>query len=319
MSETRDTSVNDVNTADEKKADVTPYISKQKDSHVQEKSNFVMPLILLVVSVIVIVATFYEDEYRNLVASVEGNDDVAVVSDDITETAAQSATQSDKPGILAAEAEVTAETGTQEDTTVADKTTVAEASQESTSGASGEVSRSDDIATDTQNSTADAAGSSGEETIAASPDQKTAEIPEVTAAPAATSTAIAENKAAIVKPSADKVYPDPRDSYVRYQQESQKQHELYQQRAAMMQQHRDELQARRNQRQQAMDHYRDQRSREYEALKAIYVQAQQKRSVDMDKIRQIHEQIEALHRELHDMINKSAARPVPGPLKESQI
>ena len=50
--------------------------NKHNDNQIKSsKSNIVIPLMLLLISAIVIIATFYEDEYRNLIAQTDQKTD----------------------------------------------------------------------------------------------------------------------------------------------------------------------------------------------------------------------------------------------------
>jgi len=66
------------NNAETKTTEAAPYMKKDSqntDTTEPSKSNLVIPLLLLLVSGIVIVATFYEDEYNNLVADADSISD----------------------------------------------------------------------------------------------------------------------------------------------------------------------------------------------------------------------------------------------------
>ena len=56
-----------------------------------------------------------------------------------------------------------------------------------------------------------------------------------------------------------------------------------------------------------MNKYREQRAQEYQSLKAVYIQAQQQRDSDIQKIRQIHQQLDKLRRELHETMSKQSS------------
>ena len=74
-----------------KTVDTAPYLKKDKQSAKQSesvKSNIVIPLVLLLVSAIVIIATFYEEEYKDLVAKADS------VTDSIEKTEAADLTTS---------------------------------------------------------------------------------------------------------------------------------------------------------------------------------------------------------------------------------
>jgi cytoskeletal protein RodZ len=60
-------------------ADTAPYMKKDNTPE-SSKSNIVIPLILLIVAVIVIVATFYKAEYSNMTAEKSSDADPAEVS-----------------------------------------------------------------------------------------------------------------------------------------------------------------------------------------------------------------------------------------------
>jgi septal ring factor EnvC (AmiA/AmiB activator) len=62
--------------AAKKTVDTAPYMKKDSTTE-PSKSNIVIPLVLLVVSAIVIFATFYTDEYNNLVADTNSKSDSA--------------------------------------------------------------------------------------------------------------------------------------------------------------------------------------------------------------------------------------------------
>lgn len=74
MSDTKNTTENKAET---KTLDTAPYMKKSstpESKSESSKSNFVIPLVLLLVSGIVIVATFYEDEYNRFMAQEETQD-----------------------------------------------------------------------------------------------------------------------------------------------------------------------------------------------------------------------------------------------------
>jgi len=65
------------NAAETKTTDTAPYLKKNIKSESKtetSKSNIVIPLVLLLVSAIVIVATFYEEEYSNFMAQADAQD-----------------------------------------------------------------------------------------------------------------------------------------------------------------------------------------------------------------------------------------------------
>lgn len=71
MSDTKNTTENKAET---KTPDTAPYMKKNTTAESKSesrKSNFVIPLVLLLVSGIVIIATFYEDEYNRFMAQEE--------------------------------------------------------------------------------------------------------------------------------------------------------------------------------------------------------------------------------------------------------
>ncbi len=74
MSDTKKTTENKAET---KTPDTAPYMKKDstpESKSESKKSNFVIPLVLLLVSGIVIIATFYEDEYNKFMAQEETQD-----------------------------------------------------------------------------------------------------------------------------------------------------------------------------------------------------------------------------------------------------
>jgi uncharacterized coiled-coil DUF342 family protein len=94
----------------------------------------------------------------------------------------------------------------------------------------------------------------------------------------------------------------------------QQRHESREQHSAEMQERREELlkqaQARRELREQLINKYREQRAQEYQSLKTVYVEAQQQRDTDIQKIRQIHQQLDKLRRELHETMSEKSSVPV---------
>jgi DNA repair exonuclease SbcCD ATPase subunit len=310
-------------TSAETKVDTAPYINKKHDNKDQDKSNFVMPLVLLAVSVIVIVATFYEDEYNDLVASIEQAETEAVtelISDASSGAQIESAsTSSDNAGApladLATEASATtvAMTATNETESAADATvdaTAPAADDATAKAASAEDSQTLSAATTPQDNGQEATSA---ESVAESDSARSDNIATAAAMGSSSESHVASDETNAVTAVSDAVDRTARHEVreAAYQERLQQRHESREQHTARMQQRREELlkqaQDRRELREQLMSKYREQRAQEYQSLKAVYVEAQQQRDNDIQKIRQIHQQLEKLRRELHQTMSKQSS------------
>ena len=105
-----------------KTADTAPYLKKDRQASNQSesaKSNVVIPLVLLLVSAIVIVATFYEDEYKDLVAQGDSATD-PIEKTEAADITISSAEEEKTSGEVAANEPVTEETISEEQVTAKD-------------------------------------------------------------------------------------------------------------------------------------------------------------------------------------------------------
>ena len=102
--------------AETKTTDTAPYMKKDGQTEpktVSSKSNIVIPLVLLLVSAIVIVATFYEEEYNDLLAQ---TDTLNVETTEVTAETSSAKKISETPDQPAKSAEIKTETVVQVET-----------------------------------------------------------------------------------------------------------------------------------------------------------------------------------------------------------
>ena len=261
-----------------------PYLKKniKTDSPAAEssKSNIVIPLVLLLVSAIVIVATFYEDEYSELVTA--GTEKL-----ENTEAAVEELVASDdsaKENTIVAEVKENDAVSTRNP---AEHTTQAKAEETST------------VAID------DSVVNTGTQT------DKTAEIPAVAAQPATAPVAVTtQNKQApfnrvrmqaVNTASQQQRAMNYEQAMQRAQAQAKEHNEMLQQRR---QAYEREMQSRRQQYEARMKAYQEQRAKVAETQKAIFQRVQQNHVETAQRLKDMHNQISALHEELHQIMRQ---------------
>jgi len=70
--------------SEDKTAEVAPYLSakKEEENDTSSKTGTVVPAIIILVVAVVIVASFFEDEYKSLMAGLNSDANTAVVVDE---------------------------------------------------------------------------------------------------------------------------------------------------------------------------------------------------------------------------------------------
>ncbi len=273
MSGTKKTTENKTET---EKVDTAPYLKKdkQQDNRTESsKSNLVMPLVLLLVSAIVIIATFYEDEYKDLVAQAEPATDSleSAASADVTATDTVAAAVTTDEKIIAKEPVAKEDTASAAEINTMPTTPIAKQLPAAaiTMAALVEV-------TETESAENNAAAGPAQSRYA--PYQR--------------------------QPYANRqAYEQARRKAMADTQAQAKKHD------EMMQQRRQayekEMQARREQREAMMKTYQEKRAKIAETQKAIYQQFEQNRSEAMQKMEQMHKEISDLHKQMHQMMRDS--------------
>lgn len=278
-------------TAETPATNTAPYMKKADDKPAATKSNFVIPIILLLVSIIVIVATFYEDEYNTLIAELNAgsNEDSEAVIISTSEDAGvngtvNSSNSADVRSSATTEISSTEETATEEVRAVV----ISEESGKSTA-----------VATDNKKGLAQNLSNSDRSmaTAATDNDKETSESAQVN-----------QDKTALQLASKTAVAQVPAFKHNAYQQsrnpQAQKHHEMMQQRR---QTYKAEMQARREQHKATMKARHEQRAAFYETQKAVFQRTQNKRvetAKQIQQIQQIHQKIEVLHDELHQLMQQ---------------
>jgi hypothetical protein len=279
-----------------KTADTAPYLKKDKQPANQSesaKSNVVIPLVLLLVSAIVIIATFYEDEYKDLVAQGDS------ATDPIEKTEAAGLT-------ISATEENTS------DETAADKPATEETISEES------VSATD--AQDVQDATVAAVEVAEKQTAPATPVSALLPTGSITkvATTEITESAPAENNAAPAtsmdkEPGQSRYAPYQRPTFAdreayeqarkeamaRAEAERKKHNEMMQLRR---QAYEKEMQERREQFEATMKAYKEKKAKLAETQKAIYQQFEQNRIEAKQKMEQMHKEISEMHRQMHQMM-----------------
>jgi hypothetical protein len=276
-----------------KTADTAPYLKKDKQAANQSesaKSNIVIPLVLLLVSAIVIIATFYEDEYKELVAKADS------VTDSIDKTEAADLTIS------------ATEENTSDETAADEPATEENISEESVS------------ATDAQDETVAAVEVAEEQTAPATAVSALLPAGAITkvATTEITESAPAENDTASAtsmdkEPGQSRYAPYQRPTYAdreayeearkeamaRAEVERKKHNEMMQLRR---QAYEKEMQERREQFEATMKAYKEKKAKLAETQKAIYQQFEQNRIEAKQKMEQMHKEISEMRRQMHQMM-----------------
>lgn len=276
------------NNTETKTAETAPYMKKDKQQKApteSSKSNIFIPLALLLVSAMVIVSTFYQDEYNDLVSDAslitETQDEAATpeAENDNTATAAQAA----KVNHIAENNIATAPEAATTEVQVVTVTTEAPANTEtkavSTTKQDTMRQQSNDRIANMQ---ARAADHRARMQAAYAPRQPT---------PYATNQ-LDQNS-----------YQQARSAaMVRAQAQAKKHNE-------MMQQHRQayekEMQARRQQYEAAMKAQQEKRAQIAETQKTVFQSEQQTRIENKQRILEMHQQISKMHDEIHQIMRDS--------------
>jgi hypothetical protein len=292
------------NKTEAKTADTAPYLKKDKQPANQSesaKSNAVIPLVLLLVSAIVIIATFYEDEYKDLVAQGDS------VTDSIEKTETTdiiiSTTEEKTSAQSAANESATEETLSEGQVSAIDAQTDAETDE---TVAAVEV---------TEKETVKAAPASVLLPAGAVTNVATTGITESAPAESDAESATTMNK----EPGQSRYAPYQRPTYAdreayeearkqamaRAETERKKHNEMMQQRRLAYEK---EMQERREQFETMMKAYKEKREKLAETKKAIYQQFEQNRTEAKQKMEQMHKEISELHRQMHQMMRDSQAQ-----------
>ncbi len=264
------------NNTESKTDEVAPYMKQDKQDKApaeSSKSNMVIPLVLLLVSAIVIVATFYEDEYNDLVAEASSATETQTETsasekpDNNTEAVAQATENNNATAVeiqaVAVNAESPANTEIQAVSTAKQDTMMPPA----------------DRVTDTQTR---AANHHARMQTAYAPYQRT---------PYAG------------YPVNQQSYEQARKEAIARAQEQAKKHD------AIMQQrrqaHEKEMQARRQQYEAAMKAQQEKRAKIAETQKAVFQRVEQNRMENNQKMKEMHDEISKMHNEIHQIMRDS--------------
>lgn len=305
-------------------SDTAPYMKKDKTSETSKgKGNFVIPLILLLVSAIVIVATFYEDEYKNLIAQTDTakdeqddavNAEVITTENTVSKVKTTSSPEDDASTLKAAE-----KSEVQATESVAEKASTLKATAETEA----QVTESVEDKASTLQATAETevqAPESVNETVIATATETTKKA-EISTTPQHQSNEqisrapqqVGDN--ARPQPAARRPYPyqgtvaNHRPSQEEYKArvanakaQAKQYHEMMQQRRQAYEQ---EMQSRHQQHEAAMQAQRERKTKIFETQKAVFKQVQQDRETMNQKIEEIHKKISDLHEEVHQIILES--------------
>jgi hypothetical protein len=272
MSDTKNTTENKAET---KTPDTAPYMKKNstpESKSESKKSNFVIPLVLLLVSAIVIIATFYEDEYNRFMAQ-EGTQDIAA-----TEVIAKV----EETEISTIEAQIEAQP-------VASVETITEKAEIVTQ------SEATDQSVAVETATADKAEKVTAENTVVAPEKSQQTV----------------NNYARTRPAyAPYQYNsyNREQAQTRTQAAAKQRMEILQQRR---QAYEKEMQDRRAQYETAMKAQQEKRANVAKAQKAVFQRAQQNRIETNQKIQEIHKQIAKLHEEIHRLMLESKRNSAP--------
>ena len=297
------------------KNNAAPYIKKDGRNKIDEssKSNFVIPLILLLVSAIVIFATFYEDEYKNLMASID-------IQTDATEN---TATIVDATGVETTDADATVidtEVTTTESITTAIQTTATQDETVATTEQADTQTKTDGIIS-TEKEKSLTTTTVAKVQTAESIDKTTADA-QVERSEITVSTTLSKDQNNNLNNNAQQNVPSPVQPVARtqhagnsvynqqhYQAGVSRAREQAKQYYEMMQQRRQayksEIQSRRQQYEATMLAQREKRAKIYEANKAVFASAQKDRIATKQKVEELHKKISTLHEEVHQILRES--------------
>lgn len=270
-------------------AETAPYMKKSsqdKDMPESPKSNFVIPLVLLLVSAIVIVATFYQDEYKDLVA------DAGMDIETLTETPVTEASQDNiDTTVQSNEVDAIADSNIATATATATETAVTEAPVIT-------VSEAEKVEAE--------AASTAEQTIPPQNDNRVASTP-----------SRATNSRVRMQPAYTPYPPTPyannqvnRQSYDQARKQAMAHAAARQQtHDEMMQQHRQayekEMLARRQQHEAAMKAQQEKRAKIAETQKAVFQRVEQNRKEYDQRMQAMHEEVSKMHDEIHKIMHET--------------
>lgn len=293
-------SENKTETVQKTEANTTaPYMKKQHKQETKEassKSNIVIPLVLLLVSAIVIIATFYQEEYSNLLAQTD------------SELEAQDTSSSD----------VIAEANSAEASVTEISTTEAKVA---------ETIATESIA-NPANANTEITAETTTEKVKASGQSKTTANAITTVETTQTEKLSTDNN--IVNVSKVNHVANQKMPATSYMQHTRTPHQykphnrgqaqiIAKQRMEMMMQRRqayeEEMRNRRAQYELAMKARQEKRENFAAAQKAVYQQAKLKRLDTDKKLQEIHNQISKLHEELHKIMRESRIMSTPAPMQ----
>ena len=285
------------NKTEAKTTDTAPYLKKDKQPVKQSesaKSNVVIPLVLLLVSAIVIIATFYEDEYKDLVAQGDS------VTDPIEKTETTDIT------ISTTEEKTSAQSAANESATEETLT------EEQVSATDAQIDETVAVVEVTEKETVKATPASALLPAGAVSKVATTGITESAPAESDAESATTMNKEAgqsryapYQRPTyADReAYEEARkEAMARAKAERKKHNEMMQQRRLAYEK---EMQERREQFETMMKAYKEKREKLAETKKAIYQQFEQNRTEAKQKMEQMHKEISELHRQMQQMMRDS--------------
>lgn len=271
------------NNTETKSIKTAPYM--KKDSQKQNatnssKSNIFIPLVLLLVSAIVIIATFYEDEYNDLVAE----------ANSITETPAEAPT-SKTPSINSEAVAENREVNITAENYIATAPEAAVAETQSVS-VNAETAANTEVKTVSTDET-DMIGQQANDHIASMQTRAASNR----ARAQSTYIPYANNE------KNQQSYEQARkDAMARAQEQAKIHNEMMQQRRLA---YENEMQQRRQQYEAAMQVQKERRAKLAEAQKAVFQRVEKNRLENSQKIKQMHEQISKMHDEIHQIMRDS--------------
>ncbi len=290
------------NINDNKTADTAPDIKegKQKnDQPILSKSNIIIPLALLLVSAIVIIATFYKDEYNNLIAD----------NDSQTNEMEVTTTGSEKEESTVAATTQIKNNGLSSDSLADNNITEATEKQATENTAQNNVAIAEDVPADTKFASKNKA--QVKPVLSAN---------EVKASQQGSNLATTQmntvNNQAMIKatPQTYQQRGQSRNSTEQarrhaYDQARGRAQEQAKKHNAVMQQRRQayakEMQARHQQHQAEMKVREEKRAQFFAAQKTMFQRVQKKRIETNKKLQEIHKRISDLHNEMHQIMQQS--------------
>jgi hypothetical protein len=260
--------------------------SQRQNATNSSKSNIVIPLVLLLVSAIVIIATFYEDGYDDLVAE----------ANLITETPAE-APKSKTPSMESAAVAENTEVNIIDENNVATAPEAEAAATEIQAVAeNAEAANTDDIKVSSAET--DVITQQTDDRIS-SRQARTSNIRERMQTTYAPFQPIPYTNNEIDQPSYEQTR---KDAMARSQELAKIHNERRQQRRLT---YENEMQTRRQQHEAVVKAQEERRAKFAEAQKAVFQRVEQNRLENAQKIKQMHEQISKMHDEIHQIMRES--------------